>query len=116
MNNPTCGDRIQLTMKVEDGKVKDAKFTGEGCSITMASASMMTEAIKGQDSGEALKMANFFRDDARGGLEERTIWVILKPSRRIQISGPNQMRDTCLESHGKRPVRRGKTMTKELTR
>ena len=35
MNNPTCGDRIHLTMKVEDGKVEDAKFEGEGCSISM---------------------------------------------------------------------------------
>ena len=43
MNNPTCGDRIHLNMKVEDGKVTDAKFDGEGCSISMASASMMTQ-------------------------------------------------------------------------
>ena len=48
MNNPTCGDRIHLTMKVEDGIVADAKFEGEGCSISMSSASMMTEAIKGK--------------------------------------------------------------------
>jgi len=39
MNNPTCGDRIQLTLQVEDGIVKDAKFDGEGCSISKASAS-----------------------------------------------------------------------------
>lgn len=48
MNNPTCGDRIQLTLKLEDGKVADAKFEGEGCSISMSSASMMTQAIKGK--------------------------------------------------------------------
>ena len=35
MNNPTCGDRIHLTLKVEDGIVADAKFEGEGCSISM---------------------------------------------------------------------------------
>ena len=33
MNNPTCGDRIRLTMKIEDGKVSDVKFDGDGCSI-----------------------------------------------------------------------------------
>ena len=49
MNNPTCGDRIQLNMKVEDGIVDDVKFEGEGCSISMSSASMMTQAIKGKD-------------------------------------------------------------------
>ena len=47
MNNPTCGDRIQLQLQVEDDLVKDAKFDGEGCSISIASASMMTQAIKG---------------------------------------------------------------------
>ena len=55
MNNPTCGDRIHLTMKVEDGIVQDAKFEGEGCSISMSSASMMTQAIKGKTVEEALE-------------------------------------------------------------
>ena len=41
LNNPTCGDRIQLTMKVEEGIVQEAKFEGEGCSISMSSASMI---------------------------------------------------------------------------
>lgn len=48
MNNPTCGDRIHLTLKVMDGVVEDAKFDGEGCSISMSSASMMTQLIKGK--------------------------------------------------------------------
>ncbi|RFA35569.1 SUF system NifU family Fe-S cluster assembly protein [Virgibacillus dokdonensis] len=60
MNNPTCGDRIQLNMQVEDGIVKDAKFEGEGCSISMASASMMTQAIKGLEVEKALKMSEMF--------------------------------------------------------
>ncbi|MCW1927603.1 Fe-S cluster assembly sulfur transfer protein SufU [Bhargavaea beijingensis] len=62
MNNPTCGDRIHLTMQVEDGIVKDAKFDGEGCSISMASASMMTQAIKGKSVGDAVKMSKSFSD------------------------------------------------------
>ncbi|QMT18499.1 SUF system NifU family Fe-S cluster assembly protein [Planococcus maritimus] len=62
MNNPTCGDRIQLTLQVEDGIVKDAKFDGEGCSISMASASMMTQAVKGKDVESALKMSEIFSD------------------------------------------------------
>jgi nitrogen fixation NifU-like protein len=62
MNNPTCGDRIQLTFKVEDGIVKDAKFEGEGCSISMSSASMMTQAIKGKKVEEALQMSGIFSD------------------------------------------------------
>lgn len=62
MNNPTCGDRIQLTLKVEDGKIESAKFEGEGCSISLASASMMTQAVKGLPVEDALKLAKIFYD------------------------------------------------------
>ncbi|MCM3161199.1 MULTISPECIES: Fe-S cluster assembly sulfur transfer protein SufU [Metabacillus] len=60
MNNPTCGDRIRLTLDVQDDVVKDAKFEGEGCSISMSSASMMTQAIKGKKLEEALKLSEIF--------------------------------------------------------
>lgn len=60
MNNPTCGDRIHLTLHVEDGIVKDAKFDGEGCSISMSSASMMTQIVKGKKVEEALELAEIF--------------------------------------------------------
>jgi nitrogen fixation protein NifU and related proteins len=66
MNNPTCGDRIQLTMKVENGIVVDAKFEGEGCSISMSSASMMTQAIKGKNISEAIKLSKVFSDMMQG--------------------------------------------------
>ncbi|MBB6445029.1 Fe-S cluster assembly sulfur transfer protein SufU [Bacillus benzoevorans] len=66
MNNPTCGDRIQLTLKVENDIVVDAKFEGEGCSISMSSASMMTQAIKGKPIEEALVLANTFSDMVQG--------------------------------------------------
>lgn len=60
MNNPTCGDRIQLQLQVENGVVQDAKFDGEGCSISMSSASMMTQAVKGKRLDDALKMSKAF--------------------------------------------------------
>ena len=60
MNNPTCGDRIHLTLKLEDGVVQDAKFDGEGCSISMSSASMMTQIVKGKKLDEALELADIF--------------------------------------------------------
>ncbi|MFB9757095.1 SUF system NifU family Fe-S cluster assembly protein [Ectobacillus funiculus] len=66
LNNPTCGDRIQLTMKVEDGIVQDAKFEGEGCSISMSSASMMTQAVKGKKVEEALKLSEIFSNMMQG--------------------------------------------------
>ena len=60
MNNPTCGDRIHLTFDIEDSVIKDAKFDGEGCSISMSSASMMTESIKGHTLADAMQMSQEF--------------------------------------------------------
>ena len=51
-DNPVCGDRVRLDIQLEDGKVKDVKFNGEGCVISMASASMFTEAIQGKTVAE----------------------------------------------------------------
>ncbi|CAM3203660.1 Fe-S cluster assembly sulfur transfer protein SufU [Filibacter tadaridae] len=62
MNNPTCGDVIHLTLQVDDGIVKNAKFDGEGCSISMASASMMTQLVIGKKVDEALQAAHTFSD------------------------------------------------------
>ncbi|GEN57350.1 iron-sulfur cluster assembly scaffold protein NifU [Halolactibacillus alkaliphilus] len=60
MNNPTCGDRIQLHFIIEGEVVIDAKFEGEGCSISLASASMMTQVVKGKSVEEALKLSQYF--------------------------------------------------------
>ncbi|WP_100373953.1 Fe-S cluster assembly sulfur transfer protein SufU [Bacillus sp. FJAT-45037] len=60
MNNPTCGDRIQIQMKLEDDRISAAKFVGEGCSISLASASMMTQAVKGLTAEEAMAMSEIF--------------------------------------------------------
>jgi len=51
---------------VEEGKVVDAKFLGEGCSISMSSASMMTDAVKGMPVQEALELAHKFSDLMQG--------------------------------------------------
>lgn len=66
LNNPSCGDRISLQMQIEDGVVRNARFIGEGCSISMSSASMMTEAVKGKKLDEALAMADLFSGLMKG--------------------------------------------------
>lgn len=66
LNNPTCGDRISLQMRIKDGKIEEAKFVGEGCSISMASASMMTEAIRGLEVNEALHLVELFSEMMKG--------------------------------------------------
>ena len=48
--NPLCGDRISLFLNMETGTIKNLSFRGSGCAISRASASLMTEALKGQDA------------------------------------------------------------------
>ena len=50
--NPLCGDRITVWAKLEDGKVRDARFEGSGCAISKASASVMTGVVKGKTPEE----------------------------------------------------------------
>jgi nitrogen fixation protein NifU and related proteins len=54
--NPLCGDRITMMLEVEDGIVKDVAFTGRGCAISQASASLLTDEIKGKPVAEVEKM------------------------------------------------------------
>ncbi|RAL27067.1 Fe-S cluster assembly sulfur transfer protein SufU [Thermoflavimicrobium daqui] len=66
LNNPTCGDRISLQMRVVDHVIQEAKFIGEGCSISLASASMMTEAVKGLTVDQALELVDLFSKMMQG--------------------------------------------------
>lgn len=66
LNNPTCGDKISLQLQLEDGIVKNARYTGDGCSISMSSASMMTEAVKGKTLPQALELAERFSSLMKG--------------------------------------------------
>lgn len=61
-DNPSCGDEIQLHVKFgEDGTVQDIKFTGSGCAISQASASLMTMKLKGKPRSEAERLMKNFR-------------------------------------------------------
>ena len=53
MRNPTCGDEIRLQLKVEAGRIEAVRFTGQGCSISQAAASMMTQLMTGKSLEEA---------------------------------------------------------------
>ena len=54
--NPLCGDRITLQLKVRDGMITGVGFTGRGCAISQASASLLTDEVKGKPAVEAAKM------------------------------------------------------------
>ena len=51
-SNPLCGDIIEMQLKIKDGKVADVRFKGKGCAISQASASMLTEVVKGKTLDE----------------------------------------------------------------
>lgn len=60
--NPLCGDRLTLYLKVAGGIIEDARFEGAGCAISTASASLMTEALKGRSQAEAEALFGTFHD------------------------------------------------------
>lgn len=59
--NPLCGDEIEVSLAVADGKVSDVRYQGRGCSISQASASMMTEVIKGKPIDDVLELLEHFK-------------------------------------------------------
>ena len=60
--NPLCGDRLSVYLKLKDGVIEDAKFEGQGCAISTASASLLTEAVKGKTESEAQALFRSFQD------------------------------------------------------
>ena len=64
--NPLCGDKVTVFLRVEDGIVRDIAFQGSGCAISTASASMMTESLKGKSEAEAARIFERFHDLVTG--------------------------------------------------
>jgi len=60
--NPLCGDRIRVMLDVEDDVVQDLRFEGSGCAISTASASLMTQAVKGKSLSDVLKLFDGFHE------------------------------------------------------
>jgi nitrogen fixation NifU-like protein len=68
VGNPVCGDIMRLYIKVENGRISDAKFKTFGCGAAIATSSMVTELIKHKTIEEALKISNRAVAEALGGL------------------------------------------------
>ncbi len=61
-DNPLCGDRIALQLRVDDGVIREIGFQGSGCAISRASASLMTAAVQGHTTAEANRLFEAFHD------------------------------------------------------
>ncbi len=65
-HNPLCGDRVTVYVSVEDGEIRDVSFEGSGCAISTASASMMTEILRGKSVARARAIFERFHDLVTG--------------------------------------------------
>ena len=68
VGNPVCGDIMELSIKVDDGLITDAKFRTFGCGAAIATSSMVTELVKGKTIEEAVRISNKAVAEALGGL------------------------------------------------
>jgi nitrogen fixation NifU-like protein len=68
--NPLCGDKFTISLFVDDGIVRDVGFQGNGCAISTASASMMTEAVKGKSVSDAHRIFHGFHDLIMGKADD----------------------------------------------
>jgi nitrogen fixation protein NifU and related proteins len=66
-SNPSCGDELELQLQISGDVIDDVAFTGSGCAISTANASLMTQAIKGKTIAESLEFAAQFHAMLRGG-------------------------------------------------
>lgn len=78
-SNPSCGDSVNLSLKIEKGIITDAKFTGVGCALSTASASILTDFIKGKSVDEALKISQTNLEDWLGEINPGRQKCILLP-------------------------------------
>ena len=69
MKNPLCGDEVYLHLALDDERVSDISFTGRGCSISQAAASMITQAVKGKTADEAEALGVRYREMIMGDAE-----------------------------------------------
>lgn len=81
--NPLCGDRLTLHLKMTDGVIEEARFEGAGCAISTASASLMTEALKGTSEAQARALIERFRALVMGGSSDESPAETLPPKLRV---------------------------------
>ncbi len=85
-DNPMCGDRIEVFLAVgDDGVIEDMSFTGRGCAISVASASMMTEMLRGKTLDEAKRMFDGFHEMCTGGSQDALAEVDEDAADRLQV-------------------------------
>ena len=83
-HNPLCGDELELYLEFNDGKISGISFSGKGCSISQASASLMTDAVFNRDLSEARKIISDFRGMMVEGKSADGLPEILEESKALE--------------------------------
>ena len=101
--NPLCGDEVHVSLVVENDIIADVKFTGHGCAISKASASLMTAAVKGKTRAEAEALFTRFHalvlgQDADGGKDLRQL-VVFSGGRKSGGVGKGVVVRVCRDYH-----------------
>ena len=108
--NPLCGDRFTVYLKLKDDRIVDISFQGAGCAISTASASILTEILKGKTRAQAEAIFEQFRDLVTGKThangETPALGKLAAFSGVSRVSRPGEVRDPCLAHAPERARRR----------
>lgn len=108
--NPSCGDDIILNLKVEDGKIVDGSFTGDGCAISQASADIMLDLIIGREVEEAERLKESFLHMIKGAATDEEMELLEEAGALADISHmPARVKCAVLGWHTLENMLDGKT-------
>ncbi len=108
--NPLCGDRLTLYVKLDDGRISDVSFQGSGCAISVASASLLTESVRGRTVPEAEQLfarMHELLDARRRHSRPRRARQARRALRRARVSCPREVREPVLAHARRRTAPRG---------
>ncbi|MDO4552702.1 MAG: iron-sulfur cluster assembly scaffold protein [Bacillota bacterium] len=98
--SPVCGDMMEISLKIEDGVIQDAKFKTFGCGSAIASSSVATEMIKGKTLEEALELTNQNFVDELGGLPAPKVHCSVLSEQAIKLAIYNYAKEKGLQLKG----------------
>ena len=84
--NPSCGDDIVLQLRVEDGRIAEGTFTGDGCAISQASVDIMLDLVIGKTKEEAMHLADLFFRMIKGTVSDEELEELEEASALVDIS------------------------------
>lgn len=95
--NPTCGDELTLSLRIEGDRIAEAAFTGHGCAVSQASADMMADLVTGETVDEARRLVALFLDMVKGNPLSDQDWSDLDEAAELKSMSRMPARVKCAE-------------------